>query len=100
MEFYVYEYEYEEVNATLWSSSYSLTLRLKPVLNWANVCLPNIFRTVRRTMIHFLIELLVRQTWFGQFKEFTCSQLACNEMQALAQTCGRHAADSMFENVG
>ena len=37
------------------------------VLNWANVCSPNILRTVRRTMILFLIELLVRRTWFGQF---------------------------------
>ena len=26
-------------------------------------------RTVRRTMIRFLIELLVRRTWFGQFDE-------------------------------
>ena len=43
---------------------------LKPVLNWANVCSPNILRTVRRTMIRFLIELLVRRTWFGQFDEF------------------------------
>ena len=42
---------------------------LKPVLNWANVCSPNILRTVRRTMIRFLIELLVRRTWFGQFDE-------------------------------
>ena len=42
---------------------------VKPVLNWANVCLPNILRTVRRTMIRFLIELLVRRTWFGQFDE-------------------------------
>ena len=41
----------------------------KPVLNWANVCSPNILRTVRRTMIRFLIELLVRRTWFGQFDE-------------------------------
>ena len=73
---------------------------LKPVLNWANVCSPNILRTVRRTMIRFLIELLVRRTWFGQFEEFTCSQLACNEMQASARTCGRRAADSMIENVG
>ena len=69
---------------------------VKPILNWANVCSPNILRTVRRTMIHFLTELLVRQTWFGQFEEFTCSQLACNEMQASAQTCGRLAADSMI----
>ena len=42
---------------------------LKPVLNWANVCSPNILRTLRRTMIRFLIELLVRRTWFGQFEE-------------------------------
>ena len=45
-------------------------MRVKPVLNWANVCSPNILRTVRRTMIRFLIELLVRRTWFGQFDEF------------------------------
>ena len=43
-------------------------LDLKPVLNWANVCSPNILRTVRRTMIRFLIELLVRRKWFGQSK--------------------------------
>ena len=73
---------------------------LKPVLNWANVCSPNILRTVRQTMIRFLIELLVRQTWFGQFEEFTCSQLACNEMQTSARICSRRAADSMIENVG
>ena len=42
---------------------------LKPVLNWANVCSLNILRTVRRTMTGFLIELLVRRTWFGQFDE-------------------------------
>ena len=42
---------------------------LKPVLNWANVCAPNILRTVRRSMVRFLIELLVRRTWFGQFDE-------------------------------
>ena len=39
---------------------------LKLVLNWANVCSPNIHRTLRRTMIRFLIELLIRRTWFGQ----------------------------------
>ena len=43
---------------------------VKPVLNWANVCSPNILRTVRRTMIRFLIELLVRRTWFGQSKRY------------------------------
>ena len=44
-------------------------LCLKPVLNWANVCSPNILRTVRRTVVRFLIELLDRRTWFGQFDE-------------------------------
>ena len=48
---------------------HNLSTRLKLVLNWANVCSPNILRTVRRTMIRFLIELLVRRTWFGQFDE-------------------------------
>ena len=33
------------------------------------VCSLNILRTVRRTVIRFLIELLVRRTWFGQFDE-------------------------------
>ena len=76
-------------------------LYLKPVLNWVNVCSPNILRTLRRTMIRFLIELLVRRIWFGQSKlYFIDSQLACNEMQASARTCGRRAADSMIENVG
>ena len=45
------------------------SLTLKPVLNWANVCSPNILRTVRRTMIRFLTDLLVRRTWSGQFDE-------------------------------
>ena len=45
-----------------------LLTSLKPVLNWANVCSLNILRTVRRTMIRFLTELLVQQKWFGQFK--------------------------------
>ena len=75
-----------------WSASF---LRLKPVLNWANVCSPNILRTLRRTMIRFLIELLVRTV-----QTLLRSQLACNEMQASARTCGRSAADSMTENVG
>ena len=41
---------------------------LKPVLNWANICSPNILRTLRQTMIRFLIELFVRRIWFGQSK--------------------------------
>ena len=45
------------------------TLYVKSVLNWANVCSPSILRTVRRTKIRILIELLFRRTWFGQFDE-------------------------------
>ena len=41
---------------------------VEPVLNWANVCSPNILRTLRRTVIRFSIELLVRRIWFGQSK--------------------------------
>ena len=33
-----------------------------------NVCWPNILRTLWRTMIRFLIELLVHRIWFGQSK--------------------------------
>ena len=51
-------------------------VRVKSVLNWANVW---------TYFGHFdelwFVSYLVRRTWFGQFEEFTCSQLACNEMQ-------------------
>ena len=39
---------------------------LKPVLNWANVCSPEHTSDIRRTMIRFLTEHLVRRIWFGQ----------------------------------
>ena len=48
---------------------FSHSVNLNPLLNWANVCSPNILRTLRRTIICFLIELLGRRTWFGQFNE-------------------------------
>ena len=73
-----------------------LLTSLKPVLNWANVCSLNILRTVQRTMIHFLIELLVRRIWFGQSKlDFVLNWLVmrCKLRPELA-------ADSMIENVG
>ena len=47
----------------------SIVRDLKPVLNWLNVCSPNILWIVQQTMCHFLIELLVHRTWFGQFSE-------------------------------
>ena len=30
---------------------------------------PNIVRSIRRTSLRFLTELIVRQTWLGQFDE-------------------------------
>ena len=73
---------------------------LKPVLNWANVCSPNIFRTLRRTMVRFLIEVFSSPNMVRTVQTLLRSQMACNEMQASARTCGRRAADIMIENVG
>ena len=41
---------------------------LSPFLTGRMFVRPNILRTLRRTMIRFLIELLVRRIWFGQSK--------------------------------
>ena len=41
---------------------------LSPFLTGRMFVRPNILRTLRRTMIRFLIELLVRRTWWGQSK--------------------------------
>ena len=70
---------------------------LKPVLNWANVCSPNMLRTVRRTMIRFLIELLVRRIWFGQFNVL---YFVLNWLVMRCKLRPELAADSMIENVG
>ena len=48
-------------------------------LNWT-FSLMNMVWTVRWTLLH--------------------PQLACNEIQALAQTCSRHVAYSMIKNIG
>ena len=73
---------------------------LSPFLTGRMFVRPNILRTLRRTMIRFLIELLVRRNMVRTVQTLLHSQLACNEMQASARTCGRRAADSMIENVG
>ncbi len=39
---------------------------LSPFLTGRMFVRPNILRTLRRTMIRFLIEHLVRRIWFGQ----------------------------------
>ena len=60
----------------------------------------NILQTLRQTMIRFLIELFSSPNMVRTVQTLLHSQLACNEMQASARTCGRRAADSMIENVG
>ena len=44
------------------------SVALSPFLTGRMFVGPNILRTLRRTMIRFLIELLVRRIWFGQSK--------------------------------
>ena len=51
------------------SVTHSVGAAVSPFLTGRSVCSPNILRTVRRTTIRFLIELLVRRTWFGHFNE-------------------------------
>ena len=43
-----------------------LSLCLSPFLTGRMFVRPNILRTLRRTTIRFLTELLVRRIWFGQ----------------------------------
>ena len=78
-------------------------LLLKPVLNWANVCSPNMLQTVRRSMIRFLIELLVRRTWFGQFHElyFVLNRLVmrCKLRPELEADAQRTALSKMYAKV-
>ena len=40
---------------------------LSPFLTGRMFVRPNILRTLRRTMIRFLIELLVRRIWYGLY---------------------------------
>ena len=47
----------------------------------------------KQTMTNDILYIKVR-------RNLICFQLACNEMQASARTCGRRAADIMIENVG
>ena len=76
-------------------------VEVSPFLTGRMFVRPNILRTLRRTMIRFLTELLVRRIWFGQSKlYFILNWLAmrCKLRPELAP--GRRAADSMIENVG
>ena len=73
---------------------------LKPVLNWANVCSPEHTSDTSTNYDSFLNWTFSSQNMVRTVQTLLHSQLACNEMQASARTCGRRAADSMIENVG
>ena len=70
---------------------------LSPFLIGRTVCLLNILRTVWWTMIRFLIEVLVRWTWFRQFDEL---YFVLNWLVMRCKLRPELAADSMIENVG
>ena len=64
----------------------------KTALNWANVCSTN--------YDSFLNWAFSSPNMVWTVQTLLRSQLAGNEMQASARTCGRGAAGSMIENVG
>ena len=74
--------------------------QLKPVLNWANVCSPEHTSDTSTNYDSFLNWTFTSPNMVQTVQTLLHSQLACNEMQASARTCGRRAADSMIENVG
>ena len=73
---------------------------LKPVLNWANVCSPENTSDTLTNYDSFLNWTFSSPNMVRTVQTLLHSQLACNEMQASARTCGRRTADSMIENVG
>ena len=77
-----------------------MTPKLKPVLNWANVCSPEHTSDTSTNYDSFLNWTFSSPNMVRTVQTLLHSQLVCNEMQASARTCGRRAADSMVENVG
>ena len=73
---------------------------VKPVLNWTNVCSPEHTSDTSTNYDSFLNWTFSSPNMVRTVQTLLHSQLACNEMQASARTCGRRAADSMIENVG
>ena len=70
---------------------------LQPVLNWANVCSPEHTSDTSTNYDSFLNWTFSSPNMVRTVQTLLHSQLACNEMQASARTCGRRAADSMME---
>ena len=73
---------------------------LKPVLNWANVCSPEHTSDTSTNYDSFLNWTFSSPNMVRTVQTLLHSQLACNEMQASARTCGRRAADSTIQNEG
>ena len=87
--------EWEAWLAPVYKQIRTTKSQLKPVLNWANVCSPehtSDTSTNYDSFLTFSSPNMVRAV-----QTLLHSQLACNEMQASARTCGRRAADSMME---
>ena len=59
-------FEEREEAKVEWSQGPFAAASLSPFLTGRMFVCPNILRTLRRTMIRFLIEHLVRRIWFGQ----------------------------------
>ena len=70
------------------------------VLNWTNVCSPEHTSDTSTNYDSFLNWTFSSPNMVRTVQTLLHSQLACNEMQASARTCGWRAADSMIENVG
>ena len=61
----------------------------KPVLNWANVCSPEHTSDTSTNYDSFLNWTFSSPNMVRTVQTLLHSQLACNEMQASARTCGR-----------
>ena len=108
LDFYVYT---PPVFIRMWDESYrrrlgslpllscdvfrALITSLKLVLNWANVCLPEHTSDTSTTYDSFLNWTFSSPNMVRTDQTLLHSQLACNEMQASARTCGRRAADNI-----
>ena len=87
-------------HATVSAKKKQKGVTVKPVLNWANVCSPEHTSDTSTNYNSFLNWTFSSPNMVRTIQTLLRSQLACNEMQASARTCGRRAADSMIENVG
>ena len=69
---------------------------LKPVLNWANVCSPEHTSDTSTNYDSFLNWTFSLPNMVRTVQTLLHSQLACNEMQASARTCGRRVQQTAW----